>query len=167
MLSGVVEWMSEEGWHVSVIGRTERKMRHLLKCGNVTPLYVDYNDTDDLEDKIEATVSANGEISIVVAWIHSTARGTLHTITNTVTGYYRPIDLHHVIGSATRLEEIRDRISAPRNCYYYQIQLGFIKEQKNSRWLTNDEIAEGVIESIRRKRKTHIVGALEPWEGRP
>ncbi|WP_343781482.1 hypothetical protein [Virgibacillus salarius] len=52
----------------------------------------------------------------------------------------------------------------PANCQYRQIQLGFKVVSNYSRWLTNQEISQGVIEGIQKERNTmlHIVGQVEP-----
>lgn len=40
-------------------------------------------------------------------------------------------------------------------------------ESNRSRWLTNKEISDGVIEAINNKNKIHTVGQIEPWDKRP
>ncbi|MGG0444303.1 short-chain dehydrogenase, partial [Bacillus mycoides] len=45
--------------------------------------------------------------------------------------------------------------------------LGFILEDTYARWLTHEEIADGVIKGIESKCTEWIVGRVEPWESRP
>ncbi|WP_211316774.1 hypothetical protein [Oceanobacillus arenosus] len=65
------------------------------------------------------------------------------------------------------LKEGRQKFHVPGNCQYHQVQLGFIIEKDHSRWLTNEEISNGVIEAINQKEDVHTVGIIEPREIRP
>ena len=40
-------------------------------------------------------------------------------------------------------------------------------EDETSRWLTNTEISNGVIDGIMNEKDYFIVGKIEPWERRP
>ncbi len=75
--------------------------------------------------------------------------------------------LFHVNGSSTNLEDMKKKINVFENVDYYQIQLGFILENDNSRWLLHEEISNGVIQAITEGKIKHIVGTIEPWEKRP
>ncbi|MCI0764280.1 short-chain dehydrogenase [Bacillus sp. TL12] len=73
--------------------------------------------------------------------------------------------LFHILGSsASRLE--RRKIESPL-CNYHRVILGFILQGEHSRWLTHEEIAEGVIAGIQSKEDEYIVGTIEPWGLRP
>ena len=50
---------------------------------------------------------------------------------------------------------------------YFQVVLGFKKEAGSSRWLTNDEISDGVLEAIKLREMCHIIGTVTPWDQRP
>lgn len=75
--------------------------------------------------------------------------------------------LYHVLGSNENLKEIKREIIEINNCDYHQVQLGFIIENNRSRWLTNEEISNGVINCIEVKSERFIVGTLTPWDKRP
>lgn len=48
------------------------------------------------------------------------------------------------------------------------VKLGFIIEDNNSsRWLTNSEIAQGIIDAIEHEILEKHVGVFEPWNLRP
>ncbi|WP_160314251.1 hypothetical protein [Bacillus sp. 522_BSPC] len=55
----------------------------------------------------------------------------------------------------------------PTGCSYYQVQLGFVTEGSRSRWLTNKEISDGIIEAIKKKKKILTIGQIEPWDKHP
>ncbi|MEI3614975.1 short-chain dehydrogenase [Pseudogracilibacillus sp. SO30301A] len=104
---------------------------------------------------------------MVVAWIHSTAPDALGIIAKEVSGSEKIWELFHVLGSSTDLNKIKRGVTMPKGCIYYQIRLGFVIKDNRSRWLTNKEISDGVIASIKKRNKIRTVGQIEPWEKRP
>jgi hypothetical protein len=171
MLSGVSLWLVENGYHVSVIARNPERMEKLIEkaCSKnlVTPLFVNYTNNKELQEKVELTIQQNGSIDLVVAWIHSIAEDALPIIAEEVSKQMDEWDLFHVLGSSSNIEEIKRKASTPDNCNYHRVQLGFVLEGAHSRWVTNREISEGVIEAIQTRKPLHTVGLLEPWELRP
>lgn len=71
------------------------------------------------------------------------------------------------LGSRANLTEVKGQIDKLDALQYHQVQLGFKIEDSHSRWLTNEEISQGVIDSIQHDRLLHTVGTMEPWEKRP
>ncbi len=57
----------------------------------------------------------------------------------------------------------------PDQCIYREIILGFVYREENdrSRWLTHEEISEGVLNAIRLQQDRYIIGQIEPWVKRP
>lgn len=172
MLSGVSLWLVEQGYHVSIIARHSWRMEQLMNQtifpNHITPLLVDYRHDNALRRQVNDTIINNGNIDVVVAWIHhSVANNALSIIVNEVAKNQDEWELFHVLGSSSNLASIKQKAAVPDNCLYYQVQLGFVKEATYSRWLTNEEISSGVIEALQTKKAVHIVGQLEPWEDRP
>ncbi|KAB2331355.1 short-chain dehydrogenase [Bacillus mesophilum] len=171
MLSGVSIWLIDNGYHVSIIARDAEKMKQLQKeassSSQLTPLLVDYRNNDKLIEKLKVTIKQNGEINIVVAWIHSIAENALQSIISEVSKESNSWELFHILGSRSNLEEIKNKLAAPSSIAYYQVQLGFKTAGSQSRWLTHREISEGVIENIKKKKQVLIVGQVEPWGNRP
>lgn len=156
---------------MSIIARNAERMKQLLQEtsseSRVTPLLVDYRNNDELKEEINRTIKENGDIDIVVAWIHSIAENALQIIANEISKRKNNWELFHILGSSSNLDEIKKKTAAPTSYVYYQVQLGFKFESTRSRWLTDKEISEGVIEAIRKKKKVLIIGQIEPWENRP
>lgn len=171
MLSFVSLWLTNNGYHVSIITRNPERMAILLKQVNsknhITPLLVDYTNGSELQEEIKYTINKNGRIDIVVTWIHSGAVDALPIIINEVSNQKHEWELFHVLGSGSNLEKIKRNIIVPEACLYHQVQLGFIMEGVHSRWLTNQEISEGIIEAIKMKKKKLTIGQVEPLENRP
>ena len=168
MLKDASIWLATHFDYVTVIGRSKQKMNSLIKqCPNLYPLYLDYHDTNHLKLEVENQIRKLGHVDIVVAWVHSTAPNALPTIIHLLAKQPNQWSLVHILGSSSNLEAIKKTISVPENCTYTQVQLGFVRENNQSRWLTNSEISSGVIKAISQKEEKYIVGTIEPWELRP
>lgn len=167
MLSGVVKWLSEACYSVSVVGRTKKKMRNVLVHKNVKPIYVDYQNSINLNEAVKNHISVYGAFDVVVAWIHSSGKYVLHEVMRTITIHKNNIPLYHIIGSSSNLERVKNEASAPVNCIYHQIQLGYISTASKNRWLTHKEISEGVIQAIKHQKRTFTIGTVDNWENRP
>ncbi|WP_433773690.1 short-chain dehydrogenase [Bacillus wiedmannii] len=169
MLKKVSIWLCEQGFHVSIIGRDEVKLENVKRASsapeNITCLSLDYHNDDDIKVAIKSTIERNGPITVVVAWIHSSAKHALSNICKELDLSSETYSLFHILGSkASRMTA--QKIGGTRYIYH-RIILGFILEGTYGRWLTNEEIADGVIKGIESKRAEWIVGRVEPWELRP
>ena len=170
MLSKVSLWLAANGYHVSVIGRNQEKMQRLLStdacASNMTPVLVDYTNNKELSKQLRQIQKLNGNIDLVVAWVHATGENVIPCLTNCISDSEQ-WKLFHVNGSSAKLDNIIKNMSVPENVEYHQIQLGFILENGNSRWLLHDEISNGVIQAITEGEIKTIIGTIEPWEKRP
>jgi hypothetical protein len=79
-----------------------------------------------------------------------------------------------VLGSATGDPSHPDRLLTAAavtdglpDCGLRQVILGFRVEGGRSRWLTDAEISEGVLQAVRTDADLAIVGQVEPWPARP
>ncbi|WP_245805815.1 short-chain dehydrogenase [Bacillus alkalicellulosilyticus] len=171
MLSNVSLWLVSEGYNVSVIGRTPKRMERLISASQdtskITPLLVDYRYEAELKEKLGLTIQKNGPVDLVIAWIHSGEKKVIDVLSKLHASDDLTWKLFHVLGSSSNVEQIKNTVKVPNNCLYKQIQLGFIIEDTHSRWLTHDEISAGVIEAISNDNCVTIVGTLFPWDKRP
>ncbi|RUQ31156.1 short-chain dehydrogenase [Peribacillus cavernae] len=171
MLTNVSLWLMNNGYHVTVIGQSPDRMKHLLKKikndALITPILVDYKNGNELKKKMEFIIRKNGDIHLIIAWIHSDAENALDIISQQNSKNNNKWTLLHILGSSSNLIETKRNAKIPDHCLYRQVQLGFIIEGGYSRWLTNEEISNGVIESIINDKLLSIVGVTQPWEKRP
>ncbi|MED3396381.1 short-chain dehydrogenase [Bacillus wiedmannii] len=169
MLKRVSMWLCEQGYHVSIIGRDEVKLENVKRASsapeNITSLSADYHNDDDVNLAIKSTVEQNGPIILVVAWIHSSTKHALSIICKELALSYEAYRLFHILGS--KASRMTAKNIGDTRCSYYRIILGFILEDTYGRWLSNEEIADGIIKGIESKRAEWIVGQIEPWELRP
>ncbi|GGP11977.1 short-chain dehydrogenase [Oceanobacillus neutriphilus] len=171
MLSEASLWLADTSAKISIIARDQRKMERLLSKANpdafITPLLVDYKDSTALRENIRNCIQQNGPIDLVVAWIHSNSNHALDIISQEVAQQGSAWKLYHVLGSSSDAAQIKETaVKKYPGCQYRQIQLGFILEKKHSRWLTNQEISEGVIDAIVNEKSVKVVGTLDPWDRR-
>lgn len=169
MLAEVSRWLANEGWQVTIVGRDRQKLEQ-VRDGAMNPdsvhlLALDYGQTESLRTAMAELVASRGAMELVVAWIHQTAPDALATVLAELSRPKRPFRLYHVCGS--RAWKNPPVVYVPKTCAYHRVILGFVCEGEEARWLTNREIADGVIRAIRQQTAQGIVGQVEPWERRP
>lgn len=169
MLAGSVLWLAEQGYQVSVVGRNVAKLEKLTsRHPALHPLAADYYDLDRFLSIVQEAVAKRGTFSRVVAWIHQQEEKILGRLSQELFADPDHVwELFHVLGSSSDLAEIEKQLNPPHNCKYHQIKLGFVVEGNRSRWLTHEEISNGVIEGMRTGKNVTIVGTLTPWSKRP
>ncbi|MBE7106273.1 short-chain dehydrogenase [Bacillus cereus] len=169
MLKKVSMWLCDQGFHVSIVGRDSVKLEKVQQvCSipeKITCLSLDYHNGENLKNAIKESIEHSGPITLVIAWIHSTAERALPIICEEIELSFKKYRVFHILGSSasrTKLQKIGGAL-----CSYYRVILGFILEDTYARWLTHEEIADGVIKGIESKCTEWIVGRVEPWELRP
>jgi saccharopine dehydrogenase-like NADP-dependent oxidoreductase len=173
MLRRVSLELARRGYTTSVIARSRGPLAELAaeSGGRVQPIALDYRHTDELVRALDQAVAAHGPIELVVAWIHAVAPDAPLVVARAAAGKHR-VDYFHVLGSAaddpSRPDpERRKRFAAVAGLAYHEVILGFVVESGSSRWLTNDEIAAGVLEAIDSGDSRRVVGTTRPWSARP
>lgn len=171
MLEKVNHWLIEQEYDVYVIGRSRAKLDRLKQeTGHPAKFHgisVDYEDSDQFASELKRLFKKNGIPKIVVSWIHSSAPQALPLVNEFIKNqdinstWY----LFHIQGSARFLE--KENTPVPENCLYRRVYLGFILEKNRSRWLSHDEISNGIIQAIKNDQQETVVGTLEPWDKRP
>lgn len=164
MLASVSRYLATEGHSVSVVGRTSSKINCLVKdCPPTTifPIQADYN-TDEIFTKVEDAIKDRGPFSLIISWTPNYLALERVCELNEQADAFRLI---HVKGSRRYFED--EEIRIPLNCHYEKVFLGFVMEGETSRWLTHEEIADGVIQQILTTTKDRIIGQLHPYSQRP
>ncbi|MFZ4451080.1 short-chain dehydrogenase [Salibacterium aidingense] len=173
MLAKATGWMTKHATRTVVFGRNQGRLDYLMKSYNSHGLEIrnlDYTDTEALKHEIKSAYMQHGPIDMVVAWIHSTAPAAIQTIKQQISYLQgrRHWTFLHIKGSANDLTSIiTSDPDNSANCHVKEVRLGFIYNGSFSRWLTNEEISDGVIQAIKEEKDITVVGTLEPWEKRP
>ncbi len=172
MLSGLCMRLLEDDFQVFAVARTWESLERLqrsagARADRLTTMALDYHDTDRLGRWIAHTQLMHGPVDRVFAWIHGDCESVLGTVDREVFAYRRnPWALHHIRGSrAAEGPYQRPRLSAI--CTYQEIVLGFALEQGASRWLTVEEIVEGIWRASLSGAGRSVVGEAGPPELRP
>jgi hypothetical protein len=164
MLSDVCVALAQQGYIVSIIGRTVSKFQRIISespVDSIFPIVVDYNSNDVL-DEVDKVIEEKGSFDLIVSWTPN------YSVLERICRVNRRIDnfcLFHVKGSRRYFKD--ETIQIPNNCNYRKVFLGFIIENECSRWLTHDEISNGVMNQIETDQPTGIIGQIVPYELRP
>jgi len=184
MLRGVALEFARRGWDVSVVGRRARRLAALTTeaegmAGRVVPLATDYTRAEEFLGHVRARCTELGAPEVTVAWIHKTAPEAplrvAQEIARSADG--AAVDYVHVL-SRLRTPDARDRtvpnptpdeadLRALPTLTYRKAILGWVVEGSRSRWLTDDEIAGGVIGAIDTGAPITPIGQIDPLDSNP
>lgn len=169
MLEGATRWIMRHAEHTLIIGRSQRRLDRLHEADGserATFVPLDYRSSVALRACLQDAVRTHGPIDVVVSWIHSTAPDAIAILAEVVGRPATAWRFIHVKGSANDLTAIRTAAPMPRECIYRQVMLGYQRSVGRSRWLTDQEVSDGVIQAIVQDSDV-TVGQLEPWSARP
>ncbi len=144
MLASATRALAERGHPVTSIAR-----RSAALGGGVTPIALDYRDTDELRAALVLAAESRGPIELAVCWIHTDAPEAPAAIADALAPGAR---LVQVFG--TRAWAL-DRV--PVHVAYRQVLLG----SRDGRWLTHEEISAGVLAAVDADRPVSVVGERE------
>jgi len=168
MLAGFCKKLLDRCESVSVLARNEARLAAIAP--RIHPLVCDYTDAAAVEAALAADGSAHGAPDLVVAWIHGRAPELRRRLAEATAPTGRFVQ---VLGSAHGDPARPDRLEAMRAAAeglpiaYQAIVLGFVVAGGRSRWLTNDEISQGVFAAVEGAAPLFTVGTLSPWSSRP
>jgi hypothetical protein len=133
-------------------------------------LDLDWDDQDKFLAALSRHLSKCDPPSLVVAWVHNPSLGP--RIANALTTPRYTCEFFQILGSAGRgptsqAAALKNQVNRRADLTYHQVILGFRRDGGHSRWLTNDEISEGVLDAISAKLPTYVIGTVTPWSERP
>lgn len=177
MLKATSVELARQSHTLTSIARTEESLCALdeivsgLICQHHT-IAQDYNRISELQSTVRDAIRATGPADLVIAWIHDEAGPVPMAICEVVAEESTRFRFIQVMGSAAAdpnrsLDVLADRFSQIQSVRYQQVVLGFRVDSGGSRWLTNDEIADGVSDATGSGDSMFVVGQIRPWELRP
>lgn len=158
MLLGTVEGLLADGHELWVLARRAPALEH----PRLHPLLVDYGDAAALDATLTRATGTAGPFDGAIVWAHSSAPHAPEVVARHISGPFL-----HVLGSATADPSRPHPTPGWAGEGYRTVVLGFVREAGRSRWLTNPEIAAGVLEAWRSGAARTVVGTVEPWSARP
>ena len=131
---------------------------------------LDWNQPEKFVLALQRLLDEVGPPQFVLAWLHDLNLGP--RVALTVSAPETRCDFFQVIGSSGRSPQdgaktVCNQMEGVNHVGYFQVVLRFKKEAGSSRWLTNDEISDGVLEAIKLREMCHIIGTVTPWDQRP
>jgi short-subunit dehydrogenase len=128
MLAPVAVWLANNGYHVSVIGRSEERLNDLngrIGDNKFTPIQADYTNKEELKKKLSAVIADSGTFNLIIAWVRTNAESSLAEIINlnSLTASNSPWVLLNVLGSTRNPVEVLNHFAFPKDCNCRQIQL--------------------------------------------
>ena len=173
MLRGVCLHLAARGWIVTVLARDPAKLDELSRQsgGWIRGIALDYRDSTALRAALLRAIEHDSTIDLAVCWIHSDAPEAPQVIADVIARPTAPPRYVHVLGSSSAdpsvVADQHEQLRIVPGIQYRRTVLGFMLEGDSSRWLTNDEIARGVIDAIESDRGETIIGTVRPWSRRP
>ncbi|GLB58721.1 SDR family NAD(P)-dependent oxidoreductase [Cytobacillus sp. NCCP-133] len=170
MLKYVADWLSKEGYKVSVAGRTQEKFTEAFGGlpaaeRRITFIQTDYNSSDTFAKEMKEAIRKQGNVSLCVCWMRSDAVNSFEWLISYLAESNRTVQFYEVKGSRASREIFTS--STINNLKWNRVILGFKRENGLSRWLTDKEISEGVMNAIKKGKELYITGEVEPWDQRP
>ncbi len=173
MLRAATLGLVERGFNVTAVARNQKRLSRLEDDGDgkIRAVALDYRDGDQLAGALSEAEEERGDVALIIAWIHSVAPDAPLLVARTLATGHK-LRYAHVLGSAAAdpaIEDDRRRRSfdAVHGVAYQEVILGFVREAKGSRWLTNEEISAGVLHAVDSHASRSIVGTVRPWDARP
>lgn len=159
---------------VTVIARNSNRLHDLWEEARdqglrINPLQLDYKEPDHLRLALTDTVQHLGPVDIVVAWIKQNAEEANTTIAQILNNQQRPVQYYDLIGSfhykdfEVEEEERKALFEDYANIAYHQIKLGLQwddEAQDDTRWLTYEEITDGVLKAMKANTPEYFIGDL-------
>tara|TARA_R110000744_G_C19180117_1_gene542637 strand:- start:75 stop:539 length:465 start_codon:yes stop_codon:yes gene_type:complete len=154
MLAACTTKLLELGYHIHLVARSPDRYASRINESLRTRLSTSSCDYADDEAFAQALRAAPQLVVGVIGWIHSASPNAWNIVRKTFTG----ADMLRVLGSSHNpINTETDRV----------VTLGFVIEESGSRWLTHQEISEGVLDAFLSGRAASIVGTVEPRSMKP
>lgn len=175
MLAGVVRGLVRAGRRTAVVARSEARIRSLTARtddpAKVLEIPADYTRPDTLQTALSQVPTIDERFTAAVLWVHGPHRPVVHRL---LADRLAPgALLVDVLGSAaldpSSTAPCRPAYAVP-DVVYRAVVLGFTDGVYGTRWLTHEEISDGVLAAVQEGAEAplvRVIGRLEPWADRP
>ncbi|MHC9159790.1 MULTISPECIES: Rossmann-fold NAD(P)-binding domain-containing protein [Exiguobacterium] len=155
MLAELTSYLAIEQ-DVTIIGRDKEKMANIVQRNPETchPLIVDYLEEEALSNALQRGVKQRGPFDRVIAWVHRGSGRAMQLILD----HSENSEVIHILGSRANPEYEKNCLCFNAQQTYRQVQLGEMHEMASVRWLTHDEIVEGVLDAMQNQDDYRLIG---------
>jgi hypothetical protein len=167
MLADAVLAWNQKGHTITVVARTKEKLKCLVSRA-AFPEQLHIVQSDYLQ--IGSFMNQLAQLStpdVIVSWIHRSGNDAVQWLCNQYKKSDNRIAFFHIKGSSAHNPKQNFTPYLSNFISYHEVILGFQLISGVSRWLTNTEIAAGVMHATEQKLPKYIVGTVEPWDARP
>ncbi|SDD33832.1 hypothetical protein SAMN05421663_10995 [Terribacillus halophilus] len=164
--AAVLNWI-EEGHEVTVVARTKESLLRLSKRAEqpdrLHTIQADYLQLPSFQNQLKHLSAPD----IIISWIHSSGNDAVQAMCDLYGTLQKPISFFHIKGSSAQDPRHNYIPKFAENIDYHEVILGFRITEGFSRWLTNQEIADGISQAVKHPQPRCIVGTVWPWSARP
>jgi NAD(P)-dependent dehydrogenase (short-subunit alcohol dehydrogenase family) len=150
---------------LSVVARRDAPLAALAAeaPGAIHPIPADYTNFLDLAARLRAAVIAHGPIRLAIIWVHhDDAPSAPLAIAEFLADPADPCRLFHILGSSSMLRPEDAALRLIPGLLYHRILLGSVADGDTRRWLTDEEICDGVVRAIETDAPETDVGDRPP-----
>ncbi|MGD6855328.1 hypothetical protein [Bacillus infantis] len=169
MLKRVIESLCKEGFHVSAMGRSHdhfaKMMVEISVPAGVSFIQADYYCPVQFQEGLIQAVRDRGMFDLAAVWMRSDASDSFQWLLQYIAKDDKFTELYEIKGSHASREPFKGLDTS--SLKWMRIILGFRFEGEKARWLTHEEISEGVLKAVSLKASLFTAGVTEPWEKRP
>ncbi|MET1073078.1 MAG: hypothetical protein ABWY11_10580 [Umezawaea sp.] len=178
MLAGCAGALVADGWKVVLPSRRPRfglAARAALGPRGQLPttnppaerpreVAADWARPDELAERVRAVL--DGPAGLLVAWVHSTYRESVLRAVEPLLAPGAPVVEVHDSGAVHPVHGVREPVIDGHPTQ--QVVLGHVRHGATTRWLSHEEVSEGVLAAVRRALdgrppSTHQVGEVDRW----
>ena len=167
MLQKAVLGWNEDKHEVTVIARTKGSLQRLAEQAaypeHFQTIQGDYHQLESFRKQLKDIPTPD----IIVSWVHSSGKHAIQALCNFYGNLPNRIEIFHIKGSSAYDPQQNYTPYYSDIINYHEVILGFQLNGSTSRWLTNEEIANGVRDAVKLRQHRFIVGTVEPWSARP
>lgn len=175
MLQGCAEELLERGWRVVLpcrrakpemgqAARAAMRRRGHTPTGDSCWVAADWARADELAERVRAELDR--PVDLLVAWVHASYREAVLKAVEPLLAPTAPVVEVHDIGAINPTRGVPDPLLEGHPTQ--QVVLGFVRHSDRTRWLTHEEISEGVMQAVHRalegkQSSVHQLGEVDTW----
>ena len=174
MLREVSLFLAKHDNTVSVVALEAVDLENLkqeaqIENGRINTIEVDYCEGKRFQNAVKAAMEAHGPITLAIAWMHTSALPDAANLLVDVISEHSPVCRYfQVLPSSGITGKDRRFLENPfpqhNKILYRKIILGFRVDQGMRAYLSNKEIASGVIKALRDDAKDAVLGTVDSLE---
>lgn len=168
--------LARRGFSLALIARDKPRLEELAaECflvgrGQPRVFEADPRNGPLLDKVLRDAAPQASDFDLAVCWLPSLAAKALDLVAHHLGDKGAPPRVFHVVGSVSEnpsQEKFSRRDLESLNIRYRRVVMGYTIEDGKARWLSDEEICAGILEAVDSDATDHIIGQVEPWEGKP